>query len=321
MTALRKVLLLVVVAVVGIGAQARPNVALAYSAPTAPGTGYYIDSSWNNTVPGYSYTYAYQNGYGAVTGSPNGIVMLDFGRQTSYDSNGQTIWENVTFDGVAHETSSWTAQVVQAYMQGYQDNPQHGSATIVLGTNNSDYNWTCDNSTGNYSASWYYAGVSWGGLVNSRTVPGILTLQSGNDLESWAGTPSYGSWVACGGGAEKWYDGYESVTTAFSNVDFGSDGNAEAPSQWTVGQVYDMAWGRVTGLSYPEIYCNGQQNQWVGIRNSGYMVFNGATSENGAGSCGGSGTYTWDQSWGVFNNALVAANYTDDVDPSVAVFP
>jgi hypothetical protein len=196
---------------------------LNYSAPTAPGTGYYVPPNWNDTVPGQWYTYAYADGYNADPGSADqygrGIVVLDFGRQTkTYDPNtGQDIWQNILPDSnITVTTASWVKSAVQWYMRGYQDGPHRTSvAVIVVGTSNDNWNWDCTNG-GYVSPLWYYAGQAWGGLIQSlqNDLPSTynkVILRSGNDFEDWTevGDP----WIACGTGAEKWYDGYEYYTS------------------------------------------------------------------------------------------------------------
>ncbi len=218
---MRKSLFLLTIFVIGIIMLPKSHGVLA--APTSPGTAYYVDQHWGDSLTwnGPTGFYAYQFGYGVQPGSPVPIIFLDFGRQL-YEDN---IWKNSLVYGGAHVStycaSCWVHLVAQDFIQGYNDNPDHAVASIAVGTNNGNYPWAC-----NDTLDWNNSGQAWGLLITGLVAPSKVVLRSGNDIESWNGTSGFGTWVACGSGAETWYDGYDS-NTGTPNFNFGSNGNTE----------------------------------------------------------------------------------------------
>jgi hypothetical protein len=124
-------------------------------------------------------------------------------------------------------------------------------------------------------------------------------------------------------GAEAWYDGFESQTTA-ANVDFGSNGYGELSSQWTQQQVYDVAYGKKSAITYPLIFCDGNSQQWVQTTIAFPAIrFAGVTSgggDHGPDGCNKTGlTYRAVAAWNNLNNALhsVQLGNPDILDSSV----
>lgn len=310
--------------------------ALAYNPPSAPAQAYYVDDTWSNpeSFNGMNTTYAYQLGYTADVGQPTGYsyIVVDFGRQYFAGSDG---WGVCVFslDGLCtghFHTDTWVQSVAQDFMNGYNDG--HTTASfIVVGTNNSDYPWLCDNS-GSISPLWQSAGLAWGTVVAAlgASPPPEVAVRSGSDIESWQGETGFGTWSACGLGGEAWYTGYESETTAIPNGDYGTEAWAESsppptPTIWTQQQVYDMVYGRTTARGVPDIYCTYNASQWVGLRDdvSSYVLFWGVTSDNAGSTFCGTKTLTWYQSWTTFNSYLTnntPTPYPNDLLPGAIAY-
>lgn len=139
-------------------------------------------------------------------------------------------------------------------------------------------------------------------------------------LCNWLCFPSSG-WTACGEGTLRWFDGYQSQTTRYANLDFGNNPNSEYSPQWTIDQVWQVAWGRPVAYVLPEIYCigSGWAPSWVTIRQYKYMLFRGVTSTNGLPAPCGTGL-TWLASWNSLNDALMNAGYPGYVDSTAISF-
>jgi hypothetical protein len=308
------------------------------SAPASPSYSYYVTQYWGNpSTQKLSHTFAYEEGYNAIIGD-NPMIILAFGRQFYNVSHTPATWE-VVLRPVggnlgAHEGMSWVAQMAQDFMQGYNDNPKHTTAKIAIGTNNSDYPWLCDNTTNTVSGLWTAAGEQWGQMITSLQdlASDNLTnvdVLSGDDIETWhrefpdPNNPAIDEWDGCGLGAEAWYDGFQSQTTA-ANVDFGSNGYGELSSQWTQQQVYDVASGKNSALTYPLIFCNGNSQQWAQTAKLFPAIrFAGVTSgggDRGPDGCNNTGfTYRAVVAWNNLNNALhsIQLNNPDILDSSV----
>jgi hypothetical protein len=308
------------------------------AAPASPSYSYYVTQYWSNPSTKMQGSLAYEKGYNAIIGDKP-MIILAFGRQYCGESCEPAVWEVVltpedsSSPGV-HEGMSWVAQVAQDFMQGYNDNPKHTFAKIGIGTNNSDYPWLCDNTTNSVSGLWTAAGEQWGQMISSLQALASDNLTkvdvlSGDDIETWhrefpdPTNSALDEWDGCGLGAEAWYDGFESQTTA-ANVDFGSNGYGELSSQWTQQQVYDVASGNRSALTYPLIFCNGNSQQWVqtaiafpAIRFAGVTSGGGGRGPDGCNKTGF--TYRAAAAWDNLNNALHSAQLSnpDILDSSV----
>ncbi len=207
---------------------------------------------------------------------------------------------------------TWTRNIAQAYIDGYNANPSHPHAYIAIGTNNSNYPWACNNNDPTQVSSlWSVAGNVWGSFIAGLTPRTRVTIKSANDIESWYDPPTFGAWTSCGVGTIGWFSGYESKTY-IANYDFGTNPHSEYPSQWTVHETWQVAWGRPPAYNMPEIYCPGIAQTWVTIRQYMPMSFLGVTSTDGQPAPCGTG-YTWQQSWNSLNNALTGAGFPDSV--------
>lgn len=289
--------------------------------------------------------------YSAPVSSFFSPIILGFGRQlekgrvTGY---GETLTEwkvllppqpNVTEQQRA-KNHTWVISVTEEYMQGYNDNPDHGDTVIAPGTSNANVAWKCNKDTFT-DVLWWTAGQQWGQLIDQIAVPGDkVDLNSANDIESWAGhnfTYDDGtSWFGCGAGAKLWFEGYESVfADPYEDLlpvrNFGSDVYRELGGPWwNEEQTYNVYAGFNSARFHPQIYCPG----WVGPLATfaaeseadperGRIYFSGVTSENNgsSGTCGSSiESLTWQQSWLQFRDGLNAAGLYNDLGSSVSSF-
>lgn len=302
-----------------------PDVQPSYadSPPSSPGTGFYVQTWWADPTPwgtpsGYVMK-AYRKGWHVNPGSPNPTIYLEFGRQLLTGSG----WGVVPI-GQPYQTNEWARMIAQAFIDGYNDNPQHPVAQIAVSTNNSNYNWYCNNyDPANLSSYWYSSGYAWGGLITSIASRPKVIVRSGNDIESWIG--NFNDWRSCGLGAVSWYEGYEARTYT-PNFNFGNNPYSEDNVQWTENQVWQVSWGKATAYVFPQIYCTGSgwSASWVNLRrNQGYMQFNGVTSDNAVSrACDGAYSLTWLDSWHNLNNALTNAGFPNHLrSTSIHMFP
>lgn len=293
---------------------------------------------------------AYVKGYNATEGALLSNIILAFGRQLE---NGRETRYGEVLEGWhvllppddefgieerdRVKNHDWVVSVVEAFMQGYGDNPDHGSTVIAIGTNNANFAWDCD------SILWAQAGRRWGELMERIQIPGQkISLASANDIESWFGEfplldedgdivrdedGNIVYWTACGSGAQAWYRGYEGVfpDRPLPNVNFGSDVLRELPEEWSPEQSFDVFAGFRSARAHPQIYCP----QWVTplvnfadmYRND--IFFYGVTSENNGNrnTCGtDAGSLTWKQSWLQFRDGLSSIELQNKLAPSVSSF-
>jgi hypothetical protein len=323
-------IILVVVAAIGL-----PALAGAYDAPTSPSQAYYVTGHWSDLVSfnGAAHSYAYVLGYTATEGAPtdSSVLILDFGRQhyTVLSGGGRNWGICLALSDCSSATErddSWVENVAEQFEAGYNDG-HSAIADIVVGTNNDDDNYLCNNVTGQVDPNWQAAGAAWSSVVLTveAVEPTLVITASGNDFESWTdaqgaaqGTPT---WQACGAGALSWYTGLQTATP-IGNFDYGDEAAFTQPGAWTQQQVYQASQGNSGALALPEIYCNPNGTQWLTPRASSYMQFSGVTSENGTGACtyGADGTptpdLTWSQSYSVLNDDLTQVptpDYADNV--------
>ena len=278
-----------------------------------------------HSINGRSTIYAYQVGYNARIASPYTTPLLAFGRQLNDASQG---W-GIVLVGVTngYRSNTWVKAVAEAFINGFTDSARAAGrrtvSSVIIGTNNSNYPWTCDNTNAStLSPNWRAAGIAWGGLIKNLVSTNWVDRASGNDIESWQGTFSDG-WTACGLGGIEWYNGYESQVGYVPNYNFGTNGYAENASQWTQRDVYQVMASKTTALARPQIYCSGQPPTWVAmmsVNGAGGFSFWGVTSENAFSTICGTRSYTWLQSWNALNNALTSGGYPDRVERSVSSF-
>ena len=309
-----------------------PRIASAYALPTVPGASHYITSSWGEVIGfnGAIKIKAYQYGYNAFVGDPYTYIILDFGRQQFMPGSGtESGWGvNLVGDessGNGYKTNAWVQEVAQAFIDGYNDGHTSESefASVIIGTSNGNYPWTCDNNNvGNLDPSWYRSGIQWGSLVNSISWQSRAYAHAGIDIESWYDPNLFGNWVACGAGALRWFDGFQTQSGNYI-YNFGSNAYVEYPQQWTQEQLYQVSYEIWPAHSMPQIYCNNYALQWVSARQYKYMIFSGVTSDNAiALECNNKTvrSYTWDNSWSRLNDELNNAGFTDTLGPGVTSF-
>jgi len=206
------------------------SAATASTLPSEPGYSFYVTPLWLD-VQSNGHTMAY-NQAAAEPVSGDVIAMLDFGRQVSTSAG----WQ-VELDGTTdQEPQSWVKQVAEDFASGWQSD--HSQILIEgVGTNNSDYAWSSN------SNLWNEAGTDWANLVNTINNQDYaeVAVDGGSDIESWAGTSEFGSWVATGTASVHWCDGYDSVSDPQPMIDYGSEAYVEDSTNWTQQQVYNVA--------------------------------------------------------------------------------
>lgn len=273
--------------------------------------------TFNNQTRLNAYTYGYN--HPNVT---NPVIVLAFGRQLHPDDINQDTQQPVGYWGVKlvqddRVAESWVTDVAQAYIDGYNDNPAHTPATIVVGTSNATYDWLCENDT-EVDARWGQAGSRWGYLVGNLTERTKVKVFAGNDVESWEGEDDFGSWEACGWGTEEWFVGY-SYYTSRKILNFGSYAYGEMPTQWTEDQQYATVWGRPEALIAPQIYTTGQAQQWAPFAVDRKFYFFGLTSSNGSSIPNGT-ALTYDDAWYALYDELESEQYQHSLRPSISTF-
>jgi hypothetical protein len=319
--------LVLAVVAAGIGL---PTLAGANSVPTNPAQFYYVDATWANpvVVNGLLETYAYQQGYAASEGSPDSVIVLDFGRQCDHaPGSTPTAW-GVALPGPqlncsnSYQSDQWVIDRASEFEAGYSAG--HTSASIiVVGTNNDDDAVGCpaNSAAGTPDPLWQ---VAWGQNVATVAAnePSMVYTNGGDDIEAWADGGPYPTpltWVACGPGTENWLSGYETPTSLLM-YDYGSQTNSENSAYWSVQQLYDVSFGQPPALSLPEIYYCNKADQWVQFREELNATptppiyrFDGVLSSNGSatGCPDGSTLLRWDASWNVLNLGLINPTPTE----------
>lgn len=294
-----------------------PHVRSSSAAPVYPqpvGTGWfiYVTEAWQNTVTfqGATQYTAYVRGYNANPTASLPTIILDFGREFLADSG---TWAIVPIGELKHSLA-WAQVIAQAYIDGYSANLAHPSATIAIGTNNGNYNWSCTDS------KWNTSGNVWGGMLSALISRARVSIKSGNDIESWIGTPGFDTWKTCGSGTLNWFTGYKSRTSTL-NIDYGNNPHGEDSGSWSIYETYQVTWGDTVALNMPEIYCNGSgwAPSWVPIRAYAYMSFGGVASLNGGpGAC--TPTLTWQTSWTSLDQALSGGGFPGSLQSYAIIF-
>lgn len=294
--------------------------------PRGAGDALYVEENWSNTLTfnGQSRTIAYVRGYEAdiniptsYNGSSMNVIIIAFGRQAilSVDAAGNISWGvNLPEPNNGLRSNAWVKSRAQEFIQGYADG-HNTAAKIVIGTSNGNGTWECNNNStasNAISTNWELAGKSWGSLVTSITTNNEVEKWGGNDIESWNG--EFGTWVACGKGTLKWYDGFRSTAPNYLHLNFGSNAYAENNAAWTRQELYQVSFGRPNAVVAPQIYCSSQVNQWVDLRKYYIIVYRGVTATNGIGTCGNNvPMYTWNNAWIALNNGLTNASVNNNL--------
>lgn len=273
----------------------------AWASPSRPhlSTSRYVENT--------STSHQYDNGCtNANADDANGntlrLDILDFGQQTSsgtYDFAG----DNIT-------TATIRADVENYALGFYECSDSTRHLVLAAGTNN--YGGTASNAHG----------VTWGNMIDAiaasedgQAVSTQVTFWGGSDIETFDSGQNHSY------DAEAWAQGFNGATDHLY-VNFGSaDGcnqngyedngghgytcNAANNSSFTQYSYWYLSWGNTAAESAPEIYLNGQQQQWTQICRFGHYIessdisFRGPLTEMGYG-----GTYSSDQSWSAMWNSL-----------------
>lgn len=272
--------------------------------PSAASYSIYVASNWNSTVlfNGQYVPVAYEEGYDATPGSPSSCstIIIDFHRQEYNSTSGWGVLE-----GSSYESDSWAFEVASEFIQGYSAG--HTVPTIIgIGVSNDDDGWA------EGSALWSEAGSDWAGLVDTLQAYQYTTIEAADDIEGWS--DSQDGWHSYGSDTVNWETAYSNAFISNTGIlqyvaDYGSEAyNEEGSPYWSQTDVYYVSWGLTVAVSYPEIYCNGQQTDWGQLfQLYPGMFFSGASSENGSAwtNCYGATqntTYTWQESWQQLNN-------------------
>jgi hypothetical protein len=260
--------------------------AFAVGAKPPTDTTYYVMT----TKPATFYQYGYNQGAAdAANGNANSVVVLDFGGQQSNDSG--TIkpkTSNVFYSWATVEN------LAEEFAAGYWLGTGYGDPTSVLelgiGTNNSAYNVS---STGGAKfASAVNVVRNW--LINSGYASQI-SIWGANDIE-----PGYDTYAP----TASWISGWTS-TTVESLLDFGSaDGcpqtthtNGGCNNGWNQNDIWNVSWGDPPSFAAPEIYVQGQANEWGQIRYWKSMEFQGPLDEYPLDTSTFKSTAAWNALW------------------------
>ena len=247
----------------------------------------------------------YQQGAATYTPSPQNILVLDFGAPCYVP--GTSTYGAQLFLGSPCVPDQTLRTLVSDWIAGYESDPGAGTTaiTVAVGTSNSlngvDPGYQLTNSQMQVSGqAWYQQLVS---QVSTASLAAPLTLWGASDMEQ----SSSGNWYG-GTATVDWVLGYGSASPATYScslaqpgflADYGDDvlggtgstAQWPVPTQWTVSQVYQVAWATPVACALPEIYYSGMASEWQalsqwGAQNTatGAIVFTGVMTEAGSGS-------------------------------------
>ena len=261
----------------------------------------------------------YQQGAATYTPSPQNILVLDFGAPCYVP--GTSTYGAQLFLGSTCVPDQTLRTLVSDWIAGYESDHGAGTTalTVAVGTSNSlngvdQPSYQLSNPQMQASGqAWYQQLVS---QVSTASLAAPVTLWGASDMEQ----SSDGNWYG-GAATVDWVQGYASASPATYScslaqpgflADYGDDvlgGSGSTaqwpqPTQWTVSQVYQVAWGIPVACALPEIYYSGMASerqalsQW-GAQNSsaGAIIFTGVMTEVQSGS------YSPAQGWQHLENA------------------
>lgn len=312
-------LLLILLFAAEISLHSDVRTSFAASRPSSAGTGWYVQNRYHNQVPwgGGTAMAAYRKAFSTNPGGPNPTIVLDFGRQDI--RNG--VWGNVPVAGT-WQTSTWVREVAQNFINGYTDNPSHPHARIVIGTNNSNYPWPCEE-VYPYRVDyiWYQSGYAWASFIQTLASTSKVDIVSGNDFESWIDHPEFYPWRSCGQGSVNWLTGYEqrwrdTQQQKRPNYNYGNKAYSQDRNEWSQFEQYEVSWGMDSAYGLPEIYCQASPNDpeswangWVTLRRLYPLNIEGVLSDDAGSRACGSVSLAWWASWDTLSNALSTAGY------------
>lgn len=200
---------------------------------------------------------------------PGGFVILDWGQ---VDASTGTYGKDDF--GYYYISDGGIANLVEHYIQGLWDcRTPSTSFAVAIGMSNYNICWCPHPDASNEQDSgWYKAGQSWGNTVNTiqqyivnHGMAGQIVADGAFDSEAGWGKASESIAVV---------DGYNNVTKQLF-FDFGDDEGitADIPgsevyanaTQWTLQNLWYVAYGAPDDLPVPEAYWQGQIDEWEAL--------------------------------------------------------
>ena len=307
----------------GIPAAVAANRASAAAGVPAATSSFYVYGSFIDTC-GLSATSEcplYNDGASEAVPPAGGMTILDFGAPCFEPVT--LAWGTQLFNSQGCTPDSTLVILAQAWLRGYQTNPQRSAATsyvMVAGTSNSltasvPGNALTSDQMSLHGEAWFTSVI--GPIAAfAQNLPSRVTTWAGDDIEesrdgSWYDGPTTTAWVdayAASSGASK-----PCVPTRSAlMVDYG-DYVPNVPG-WSAADVYHVSWQSAPSCPLPEIYDAANAGEWQSL--NGYAVnvglpqveFTGVLSEGGA-----AGSLSSSDSW----NSLKSA--TGQAAPFVSV--
>ncbi len=251
----------------------------------------------------------YQQGQATYPPSPAGLIVLDFGAPCFVPTN-PSQYGVQPFGGSACVPDPTVATLMSDWIAGYESDHGAGTTplTLAAGTSNSlngvDPGYSLSNSQMQASGqAWYQQVVA---AVPTANLQAPLTIWGASDMEQ----SSSGNWYA-GTPTVDWVQGFSTASPARYTcslgqtgflADYGDDvlGGSGSADNWTVQQVYQVAWAIPATCALPEIYYSGMASEWAalsqwGNQNTtlGPIIFTGVMTEAVSGSY--SPTQGWEQ--------------------------
>jgi hypothetical protein len=267
---------------------------------TRPATdaSYYILTTNTGTLFNLGHS---QGVYDATHGNIDSDVVLDFGGQNSTNT-GTKLPKTTTIVSYATDES-----LAESFAAGYYNGTGSDLTSVVtmaIGTNNSYYQ--VSSTGGSTWASVVNAVHSW---VASSGYASQVDVIGANDMEE----PDYDTFSP----TQAWVNGY---WTSYIYFNYGSaDGcpqftHTNSPAcdnGWTQDNVWWVSYGAVPAYATPEIYNQGQANEWGQIKQWKSMSFEGPLDEYPLDTS----TFTAAQAW----NALAAAEGSAPMSASLEI--
>jgi hypothetical protein len=248
----------------------------------------------------------YVQGQQTYSPSPPGLVVLDFGAPC-YVPTAPTVYGTQMFNGGSCVADSQIQELVSEWISGYESDHGQGTPSITLGIGTSNSLTGADPGYALTSLQLQASGQAWyqqvvaptaGSQLAAPVVPwGASDMEQSSD-QNWYGGSATVDWVQGFGSASPSRYTCSQAQAGFL-VDYGDDvlGGSGSTSQWppatqwTVSQVYQVAWGIPVGCALPEIYVPQMATEWAALSSwgsqnapsSGAIAFTGAmtTTESG----------------------------------------
>jgi Fibronectin type III domain len=245
----------------------------------------------------------YTDGASEVVPAGGGMTILDFGAPCFEPAT--RAWGTQLFNSQGCTPDSTLVILAQAWLRGYQTNPNRNVSTsyvMVAGTSNSltasvPGNALTQDEMALHGQAWFKSVISPIAAV-AQSLPTRVTAWAGNDIEesrdgNWYDGPTTTAWVdayAAASGASK-----PCVPTRSAlMVDYG-DYVPNVPG-WSPAAVYHVSWQSAPACPVPEIYDPTNAAEWQSLNgyaaNAGLprIEFTGVLSEDGgAGSLSSAG--------------------------------